>query len=220
MAAGFPSGRSASEVRLTQWDWFSRAGAPTERVLIGVTVVAIIGGNVIFDALDPDAVPLAARLAVLVGALVVLNLLPLVVHAIRQPAPYADLSAEKVRVRSRVTPFASFTTARRIETGRSKQVVLEVSAPGQKVLLELRDRLGRVTTDPTQDAIVTFLQGSSVSIPSSSDDPTGRFAHVNFPQHLTREQAIELASHPLTVPDSGAGRDDVGTASRGESPSQ
>jgi hypothetical protein len=182
--------------------------------------VAIIGGNVIFDALDPVAVPLAARLAVLVGALVVFNVLPLVVHAIRQPAPYADLSAETVRVRSRVTPFASFTTARRIETGRSKQVVLEVSAPGQKVLLELRDRLGRVTTDPTQDAIVTFLQGSSVSMPSSSDDPTGRFAHVNFPQHLTREQAIELASHPLTVPDFGAGRDDVGTASRGESPSQ
>ncbi|QHC72688.1 hypothetical protein [Rathayibacter sp. VKM Ac-2805] len=174
----------------------------------------------IFDALNPDALPLAARLAVLVGALVVLNVLPLVVHAIRQPAPYADLSAETVRVRSRVTPFASFTTARRIETGRSKQVVLEVSAPGQKVLLELRDRLGRVTTDPTHDAILTFLQGSSVAMPSSSDDPTGRFAHVNFPQHLTREQAIELASHPLTAPDSGAGHHDVGTPSRGESPSQ
>ncbi|QHC69359.1 hypothetical protein [Rathayibacter sp. VKM Ac-2801] len=217
MAAGFRGGRSSSEVRLTQWKWFSRAGAPTERVLIGVSLVAIVGGNLVFDALNPDAVPLAARLAVLVGAFIVLTVLPLVVHAIRRPAPYADLSAKTVRVRSRVTPFASFTTARRIETGRSKQVVLEVSAPGEKVLLELRDRLGRVTTDPTQDAIVTFLQGSRVAMPSSSEDPTGRFAHVNFPQHLTREQAIELASHPLTSPDIGAGHHDVEAPSRGES---
>jgi hypothetical protein len=218
--AEFRDERWASEVRLTQWNWFSREGAPTERVLIGVSIVAIVGGNVIFDALNPDAVPFAARLAVLVGAFVVLNVLPLIVHAIRQPAPYADLSAKTVRVRSRVTPFASFSTARRIETGRSKQVVLEVSAPGQKLLLELRDRLGRVTTNPTQDAIVTFLLGSGVAMPSSSDDPTDRFARVNFPQHLTREQAIELASHPLAVPDIGAGHHDIETPSRGESASK
>lgn len=67
---------------------------------------------------------------------------------------------------------------------------------------------------------MTFLLGSSVAMPSSSDDPTGRFARVNFSQHLTREQAIELASHPLAVPGIGAGHHDVETPSRGESASK
>jgi hypothetical protein len=220
MAAGFRGGRSAYEVRLTQWNWFSRAGAPTERVLIGVTVVAIIGGNVIFDALDPDAVPLAARLAVLVGALVVLNVLPLVVHAIRQPAPYADLSAETVRVRSRVTPFASFTTARRIETGRSKQVVLEVSAPGQKVLLELRDRAGPShhrphkgrdrDVPPGKQCLDAVLFGRSHGPVRSCELPAAPHPRAS---HRTRLP-------PADCPHFGAGRDDVGTPTRGESPSQ
>ncbi|NQX17971.1 hypothetical protein [Rathayibacter sp. VKM Ac-2857] len=175
-------------------------------MLLGIAVPVLIGVGVVSEALDPDALPLAARVAILAGSFVLLGVLPLVVHAILRPAPFADLSARTVRVGSRVTPFASFTAARRVDTGGgSKRVVLEVSAPGQKVLLELRDRLGRITTDPTRDAVVTFLRGSSVAMPSSSDDPTGRFAHVNFPQHLTREQAIELASAPLTVPDIGAG---------------
>lgn len=180
-------------------------GGADGRALIGGSVISIGVGLLLSDLLNPGALPFAARLAILTGAFVLLFVVPLVVHAIREPVPYADLSARSVRVRSRVTPFTDFTTARRVETARSKRVVLEVSAPAQKVLLELRDRLGRVTTDPTRSAIVAFLEGSSITMPSSLHDPTGRFAHVNFPQHLTREQAVELATRPLTVPDVGAG---------------
>ncbi|MCJ1672227.1 MULTISPECIES: hypothetical protein [unclassified Rathayibacter] len=53
--------------------------------------------------------------------------------------------------------------------------------------------------------MLELLRGSSIETPTSRDDPTGRFAAVNFPAHLTRDQAIALAERPLTAPDVGAG---------------
>jgi hypothetical protein len=43
-----------------------------------------------------------------------------------------------------------------------------------------------------QDALLAMIRGSRIAPPVSKDDPTGRFAHVNFPEHLTRDGAVSL----------------------------
>ncbi|NRG41688.1 hypothetical protein HRK28_12265 [Rathayibacter sp. VKM Ac-2835] len=196
--------QSSKEVPLTQWNWFTRAKTPSESIVIGMLVLAIPAWNLV--GVFVDGVQLGVRIAVLAALTVVLFGMMGTLMAVRHPTPYADLSARTVRVRSRTTPFAAFTSAQRRPTGgRSKRVAIELHAPGQTILLELRDSLGRLTTGRTQEAVLELLRGSSIEPPTSRDDPTGRFAAVNFPAHLTRDQAIALAEHPLTAPDVGAG---------------
>jgi len=196
--------RSAREVPLVQWNWFTRAKTPSESILIGMLLLAIPAWN--FSGMLIDGISFGLRLGVLVALSVILFGVMAVLMAVRHPTPHADLAARTVRVRSRVTPFAAFTSAKRLRIGSSsKRVVIELHAPGQTVLLELRDSLGRVTTGRTQEAILEFLDGSGVVLPTSRDDPTGRFTELNFPGHLSREQAIALAERPLTAPDVGSG---------------
>ncbi|WP_077222377.1 hypothetical protein [Rathayibacter sp. VKM Ac-2630] len=163
-----------------QWHWFRRARTPSESILIGMLVLAIPAWNL--SGILLDGISLGLRLGVLVALSVILFGVMAALMAVRHPTPHADLAARTVRVRSRITAFADFTSAKRLFRGsRSKRVVIELHAPGQTVLLELRDDLGRVTTGRTQEAILEFLHGSGVVLPTSRDDPTGRFTELNFP---------------------------------------
>lgn len=117
----------------------------------------------------------------------------------RYPAAEFDLPSGVWRSRRREAPIASIdhaslgvsvmrdsrTLILRFGTGRHMQAsaILTVGA-GEDMAADQRAVLAEA------------LRHSTVAIPVSPDDPTGKFARYNFPGALSKENAIDVVEHP------------------------
>ena len=120
----------------------------------------------------------------------------------RRPSVNPTLGA--IRAGRRQATFTQLTSAKLV-TGSSKSrlpfMLVVRSDSGLRAAIPVRDgRHG--TLDPEAAAIVQdMIRESSIAMPVSPDDPTGRFARFNFPENVTLEEALELVTHPPESPD-------------------
>lgn len=117
----------------------------------------------------------------------------------RWPQPAVNLDTSELRAGPKVVPLASIDSAS-LGISRLKKtrvVILRISA-GKEARAEfvLRDRKDRTPDPITTLVLAEALARTSVIMPVSKDDPTGRFSHYNFPGRITREEAVAVALSP------------------------
>ena len=144
-------------------------------------------------------------LLVAVGVTVGIFALITLIRNARAPQPWVDLDSGQLRAGTRrPVPLsrvdrAVLTTAPVGNGGRV--LVLRLTAKEARVDFILRDRKD-ATLDPTSTAVLAeALRRTSVAMPTSIHDPTGRFARYNFPGHVDRDDAVALVEHPPAAGD-------------------
>ena len=119
----------------------------------------------------------------------------------RWPQPAVNLDTSELRAGTKVVPLAHIDTASLAVTPlkKTRVVILRISA-GREARAEfvLRDRKDRTPDTSTTRVLAEALRRTTIVMPSSKDDPTGRFAHYNFPGHITREEAVAVTLAPPT----------------------
>ncbi|KQT37082.1 hypothetical protein ASG28_15435 [Frigoribacterium sp. Leaf415] len=183
-------------VRIGERRWWSTwVGATTFFVtfsaLQGVNFVAgIAGATVRWD------LALLLGIAVTVGIFAMITL----IRNALSPQPWVDLDSGQLRAGTRrPIPLAqvdrAVLTTAPVGTG-GRVVVLRLTAKEARVEFILRDRQD-ATLDPTSTAVLAeALRRTSVAMPTSIHDPSGRFARYNFPGHIGRDDAVALVEHP------------------------
>ncbi|MCW4384773.1 hypothetical protein OH146_03185 [Salinibacterium sp. SYSU T00001] len=157
--------------------------------------VAILGVQV-SNLLDADlGLSMLMAPVGLVLSLVVVHLL----IRLRYPQAVVSLEAGQIRVGKRTFSFEQVDAAFLYSLGRGdKRQVNLVLTSGKRKFLEfpIVVRRGQSSLPEEREVMAEVLRRSSIAMPKDPNDPTGRFAHYNFPGHITREEAIDVVLHP------------------------
>lgn len=152
-------------------------------------------------------------------------LLPLIVGGIaylisseRTRPLEVDAARSRLRVGRREWGFSEVTGAR-IELaggdGDDTLVLRLTTTGGESCGILVSTRTGARIDDAQRDALLALVDGSRIAPPRSKDDPHGRFAHVEFPGHLTREDTAALIDGSGTAEASAAlGQRGLGSGAR------
>ncbi|WP_123520131.1 hypothetical protein [Frigoribacterium sp. PhB24] len=144
-------------------------------------------------------------LLVAVGVTVGIFALITVIRNARAPQPWIDLDSGQLRAGTRrpiplVQVDRAVLTTAPVGTG-GRVLVLRLTAEEARVEFILRDRQD-ATLDPISTAVLAeALRRTSVAMPTSIHDPSGRFARYNFPGHVGRDDAVALVEHPPAAGD-------------------
>ena len=196
--AALPSGW----LRLDRAGWWGTfASTPANGVLLGVVPLQV--GSYIAQGLDISFWwGLLLGLGVVVPVLLVLYF----VQRLRYPQPWVNFNTGQLRAGRRVVPLTDITWARLdlFDQRRRHNRMLRLrfgAEGGPRASVRLRGRLGQIPTAAVTDVLAQIMRRSSIAVPQSSDDPTGRFARYNFPGFLSREDALEVVLNPPTIDD-------------------
>lgn len=184
----------AGWVRLGDRKWWTTwAGVGT-----GFAVVAVVWGAAQFGRFFEDVVPWPSTLVL--GALTMLGVLGLVtlLRNARYPQPWVHLGTDELRAGRRTVALGDVRRAvvPQDPVQRSGVLVLRLVADQLRVEIVLRDRRGPCLDAATTAVLVEALGRTSVAMPTSPDDPTGRFGRINFPGHVDLDAAVALVEHP------------------------
>lgn len=129
----------------------------------------------------------------------------------RYPAVWAHPDRGRVRAGGREAAWTELATARvslvSVWPGAPHTLFLTLeTAGGLRAPLSLRryDRL--VMTSDERDVASRMVRHSSIELPRAPEDPNGRFSRFTFPQHVGRDDAVDLvlrpprAGEPLPIP--------------------
>jgi hypothetical protein len=192
-AADLPQGWVALGERRWWTPWTGLQSLPL--VLIAVNLVNMSWSLTRLTDL-PFAVALAVALAVPLVSIVVV----IVVLARRWPLGSVSLGSDALRAGAHTVALASVDAARIGVVRRRRRapiVTLRLSAgTGMRAEVVLRDHRGRTSDAEQRLVLAEALRRSSVAVPVSPDDPTGRFTRLNFPAHLERDAAVAMALRP------------------------
>ena len=125
------------------------------------------------------------------------------INALRYPQPWANFDTSEVRLRKRVVAMSDLNWAKLqlIPSRRVTGLVLRFGSRSFRAEFRLRSTRG-VRIDPAiAEQIAEVVRRSSIDLPVDSYDPKGEFARYNFPDSLTRLDAIAVILDP---PDSDA----------------
>jgi FtsH-binding integral membrane protein len=182
--------------RLTRRDWF---------VVVGYSVPGLLIGGWVFVQLVQLPAVLSENSIVGAGIAVTLAVAGFAAIAWwmrrRFPEVWANPVTRRIRVGAREAEWSALTAAK-VSTAsvwpgapRTLFLTLEgedgLSAP---LTLRKRDRLALTSTQ--RDLVVQMISESSVQMPRAAEDPGGRFSRFNFPEHVTRDDAVELVKKP------------------------
>lgn len=184
-------------VRIGRRRWWSTwAGINT----VGVVLFVVYGGMQATRLLwTVVPLPLALVAAAVVVAMVLLLITS--IRNLRYPQPWVNLDTGELRARRRVVSLQDVDRATiPVDPELRRDVlILRLLAAHARVEIIVRDRRGPALDRVSSDALVEALRRTSIAMPTSSNDPTGRFARFNFPGHISREDAIALAAEPPAV---------------------
>ena len=193
-AQGLPRGWIPIGARRWSNIWIDGAVVGSVLFLANGLNFSIIFGKI----LGVSPIPLAAALPVILVAILALARF---VHNRRWPQPAVNLDTSQLRAGTNVVPLAAIDSAwlGAIPTRNTRVLVLRITA-GKAARAEfiLRDRQNHTPDSTTCLVLAEALRRTAIVMPVSKDDPSGRFAHYNFPGHITREQAVALALDPPT----------------------
>ena len=160
------------------------------------------GFNLAINVGPSLGVPRYVAVLGMVGILVLVFVVTTLILNRRWPQPAVNLDTSELRSGKRIVSLASFDGA--VLTAlplrkRNRVVVLKILA-GKTARADfvLRDRKGRAPSSETAQVLAEALRRTSIAMPVSKDDPTGRFARYNFPTNITRDEAVGLAKNPPT----------------------
>jgi len=143
---------------------------------------------------------IAIMTAVLVGALALIWL----IIRVRFPPARLDPATSTIRVGRRQARYRDISSAQLfvVPTRKRRGINLLLrDGSGLRALVRVGDGHERALSPDAALLLQDMLRQSNVAIPTSTDDPTGKFARYNFPDHLTKADAIELVEHPPTIGD-------------------
>jgi len=183
-------------VRIGERRWWSTwVGATT-----AFAFLAAIQGVNLFFRIAEAAFRWDLALLVAVGVTAGIFALITLIRNARSPQPWIDLDSGQLRAGTRrPIPLAHvdravLTTAPVGNGGRV--LVLRLTAKEARVEFILRDRQD-ATLDPTSTAVLAeALRRTSVAMPTSIHDPSGRFARYNFPGNVGLDDAVALVERP------------------------
>lgn len=122
---------------------------------------------------------------------------------LRYPQPWANFDTSEVRLRNRVVPMMDLDWAKLqlIPSRRITGLVLRFGSRNFRAAFRLRSTRGVRIDSEIAERIAEIVRRSSIDLPVDSYDPKGEFARYNFPDSITRQDAITLILDP---PDSDA----------------
>jgi hypothetical protein len=188
-------------VRIGERRWWSTwVGATTAFVFL-----AAIQGVQFFFRIAEASFRWDLALVVAVGVTVGIFAVITLIRNARAPQPWIDLDSGQLRAGTRrPIPLGqvdrAVLTTTPVGTG-GRVLVLRLTAEEARVEFILRDRQD-ATLDPVSSAVLAeALRRTSIAMPTSIHDPSGRFARYNFPGHVDRDDAVALVEDPPAAGD-------------------
>ncbi len=128
------------------------------------------------------------------------------VQRVRYPQPWVNFSSGQLRAGRRVVSLNNITWARLDifdhRRRHNRMLTLRFGAEGgPRASVRLRGRTGQIPAAAVTEVLAQIVRCSSIAVPQSSNDPTGRFARYNFPGFLSREDALAVVLNPPTIDD-------------------
>jgi hypothetical protein len=173
------------DTRIQDYSWFfffMLVGAP------------LTSGGLQLLSVDPGASFVLGY--VIAGAVAVLFF---TFRALPDPSPAVDLSTDQLRVGRTIVELAAIDSAVLLpsELEHSSTLVLRLKSAGKTVTLVPLLRRNKVVLTEAESALwAEVLARTRVAMPTSADDPKGRFARYNFPGHVDKDTAIDLLLNP------------------------
>ncbi|ROP78963.1 hypothetical protein EDF18_1622 [Frigoribacterium sp. PhB107] len=182
-------------VRIGERSWWS-SWAGYSAVFV-VTTIVYFGAQAgrFFDGLVPFPSDL------LLGAVLIAALM-WVATAVRNaiyPQPWVNLDTDQLRAGTRRTVALVDVDRALVPLDpalRSDVLVLRLTAKEARVEIILRDRRGPRLDGTSTRVLAEALRRTSVAMPTSATDPTGRFGRYNFPGHIGLGDAVALVERP------------------------
>jgi hypothetical protein len=119
----------------------------------------------------------------------------------RFPEVWVNPVARRIRVGNREAGWNDLTAAKlstaSLSPGAPRTLFLTLEGEGglrAPVTLRRRDRLA--LTSAQRDLAVRMITDSRVEMPRAAEDPDGRFSRFNYPEHVSRDDAIALILRP------------------------
>ena len=143
-------------------------------------------------------------LLIAVGAVVPVVLALYLVQRMRYPQPWVNFCTGQLRAGSHVVPLANITWARLDMVDRhrthTRMLTLRFGAEGgPRASVRLRGRSGQTPATVVTNVVAAVVRRSSIAVPQTPNDPSGRFARFNFPGSLDRADALNVVLHPPTI---------------------
>ena len=125
-----------------------------------------------------------------------------------RPVPEANFQTNEVRRGRRTVAMSDIRWARLLvlETQKSRSITLQFGTGtlhvGAEALRQgiasymVRASGGQTPSVERARIVAEVLRRSSIELPETPDDPTGKFTWFNFPGSITREQAIDVVVNP------------------------
>jgi hypothetical protein len=183
----------AGWVRLGRYRWYASLATSSALIIVLVLLQILQFGYGLFrffDAVTAVAITVGSCAAVIVGMALITKQ--------RGGQSWADFDHDLLRVGRRTVAFGEvdWATLLAVPSSADRALIFSFGSASVRSVVVLRDRRGRVLDEDVRGQIAEVLRRSAVHFPSSPYDPSGRFARFNFPNHLDREDAVELVLNP------------------------
>lgn len=189
-------------LRLDRAGWWGTFAANPVHALL-VVIVPFNLGSALVRGLDVSA---WWGLLLSLGTSLPVVLVLYLVQRLRYPQPWVNVDTGELRAGRQVAPLSDITWARLdlVDRPRSQTRILTLrfgAAHGPRASVRLRNRRGQAAPAAVTALVSHIVRHSSIAVPQSSADPTGRFARYNFPGFLSRADALEVVLNPPTILD-------------------
>ncbi|WP_374947062.1 hypothetical protein [Agreia sp.] len=152
----------------------------------------------------PESLGVSSRLLITVlTAMVLVVLLVAYLVAIRRRRMTSTFVSERLgvlRVGRRVVHFSDIDRARLLVStiGAERCVQLELSSQEHRLRASviLRDYDGRARPTSTAALVGRIIEESAIELPVSRGDPQGNFTRYNYPENITKADALAMALNP------------------------
>lgn len=168
-----------------------------------VLLIAANAGNFAVTVARGWHVPIGIVVGGLAGALVLVFAATTIIRNRRWPTVEVSLAKSELRVGDRAVSLASVDAAQLAVfpiRRRDPALVLRLtSSEPTRAEVFLRDRRGHTLPDEQRLVFAEAVRRTSIAMPVSRDDPSGRFARYNFPGNVSLEDTVRLIARPPTA---------------------
>jgi hypothetical protein len=178
-------------------DWRSMllvATTPSFGVLFLVQIAVHIGGPLLRGS------PSALVVNGVTVLLIVIAVGVLVATVLLTNGAWVNVSRREIRSGlQRAVPFAAVDQAKLVplRARGERPLRLELFAGRRRCgNFLIRSRTGEPLAAESRVRLLAVIDGSSITLPSAPEDPSGRFTRYNFPNHVGKDDALELVRTP------------------------
>ena len=182
--------------------WVTLGGGSRLRSLIIVSPLIVIlplESGLIFSVILSRDGPLPWSILIMIGVAAAIVVFTMVI--VRFVYPPASLNAGSATIRAgwHRSAYSEVTTAQLLasasKTRRNLNLLLK-SDEGLRAVILIRDSKQRTLSPEAAALVCDLIRQANIALPRSETDPKGKFTRYNFPDNITREDALDLIEHP------------------------